>query len=90
MTTDYHHDNRDLLYLRLIQYGINGKILQIIRQMYHNTRSVIQLNGYLSDELPSKQGLKQGDNLSPILFITYINSLIEELNAKNIGIVCGN
>ena len=81
--------DRDLLFMRLLENGIRGSIFSLIEQMYKNTTSVIRLNGCYSNELDSKHGVKQGDNLSQTLFILYINSLLRDLNSKKLGVNCG-
>ena len=78
--------NRQLLYYKLLKGGVNGPIFEIIRQIYQNTTSVMRLNGYLSNELSTTQGSRQGDNLSPCLFNYYINGLIETLRESNEGV----
>ena len=78
--------DRQLLYYKLLKGGVYGPIFEIIRQIYQNNTSVMRLNGHLSNELSTTQGLRQGDNLSPCLFNYYINGLIETLRESNEGV----
>ena len=82
--------NRDLLYCHLVEYGIHGNILDLIKQMYQDTSSVIRLNGLISDSFISESGVKQGDNLSPTMFNGFINGLLTELNDIQCGVEVDN
>ena len=78
--------DRDLLLYRLLTYGINGKIYNAIKSLYQNTMSSVRLNEYMSAWFPVTSDVKQGDNLSPILFCLYINDFALTLKEKNIGV----
>ena len=43
--------------------------------MYKGIKSCISLNGQQSSFFPSNIGLRQGENLSPVLFSLFINDL---------------
>ena len=75
--------NRDMLYFKLLQIGINGKVFKTIRNMYSNTLSAVILGSYITDWFDTDNGVRQGDTLSPTLFAIYINDLVTELNNLN-------
>ena len=70
---------RDVLWFKLIQNGVRGKILNVIQSMYSNIKSRIKFNDNLSNEFSSYIGVRQGECLSPFLFRMYINDLENEL-----------
>ena len=57
------------LWSKIMKYNISGKFLYIIRSMYDNIKSCVSVNGSLSDFFCCSRGLRQGENLSPILFL---------------------
>ena len=62
--------------------GVSGKCLQYIQNMYKGIKSILKINGMLSDFLNCNIGVRQGENLSPFLFSLYINDLKEFLVEK--------
>ena len=82
-----HHD---LLWLKLLQYGIDGKIFRVIKSLYQDMRSMVRLNGMLTEPFHVTLGVRQGDNISPTLFSIYINDLLYEINLLNKGVYYGN
>ena len=65
--------NRTYLWQKLLDSNINGKILNVIRNMYKNAKSHVSLKNVLSDPFPCQVGVRQGENLSPLLFAIFLN-----------------
>ena len=78
--------DRSLLYCRLVEYGVGGTALNLIQEMYSETWNQVRINQQLTPRFTSKNGLKQGDNLSPTAFSVYINDLLNELNNSGLDI----
>ena len=55
---------RDILWFKLIQSGVRGKILGIIQSMYRNIKSRVKFDNVLSDEFSSYIGVSKGECLS--------------------------
>lgn len=73
---------RDILWFKLLQYGIRGKILDVIVSMYKNVKSKVKFNNELSEEFSCMTGVRQGECLSPILFAMYVNDIEQEFITK--------
>ena len=73
---------RDVLWYKLIQMGVRGKVLNIIRSMYSNIKSRVKFDNIISDEFSSFLGVRQGECLSPFLFSMYLNDLESVLIQK--------
>ena len=54
---------------------VNGKMFRIIYNMYQKIKSCVSLNKEQSLFFTSDMGLRQGENLSPVLFSLYLNDL---------------
>ena len=67
--------NRRSLWSKIIANGINGKILRVIMNLYANAKSCVRKEGKLSEMFSSSVGVRQGENLSPLLFAIYVNDL---------------
>ena len=55
--------------------GVCGKKLRIIRSIYHIVKSCVKHCGQFSDLMDISIGLKQGENLSPIMFSLFLEDL---------------
>ena len=78
--------NRTSLWLKLLSYNINGKVLQIIRSMYHNGKSCVRTNSGLTEFFSCGVGVRQGDNFLPLLFALYLNDLEEYIRVEYKGL----
>ena len=67
--------NRIALWHKLIQSNISGKLLNVIKSMYANIKSCVSNDGMMSDIFSSAVGVRQGENLSPIIFALFVNDL---------------
>ena len=64
------------------QLGIPSSLLKWIRIFLSNLTSKINLNGYLSNSIPVKRGIRQGCPLSMLLFIIAIEPLTRKILAS--------
>lgn len=71
------------LWMKLLGNGINGKIFRVIHNLYQNIKSCVEHAGEQSNFFNSYCGVRQGENLSPILFSLYLNDLEEFLTNSN-------
>ena len=65
--------DRSSLWMKLIASGINGNILRVIHNLYAGAKSCVKLNGSMSDYFNCNVGVRQGENLSPLLFAIFLN-----------------
>ena len=70
---------RVLLWQKLLSNNINGKIFELIKNLYSSAKSAIKLNSEVGTFFNFNIGVRQGDNLSPLLFALYLNDLQEFL-----------
>ena len=72
-----HHD---LLWDKLIRYGIHGNFLSVLRSMYMSLQSCVNTSVGITDYFDCTIGTRQGCMLSPILFSLFINDLVSYTN----------
>ena len=61
--------------LKLQRAGVNGKIYELISSLYQHSTSRVKCINTLTDSIDIKQGVHQGNALSPILFNIVINDI---------------
>lgn len=74
---------RDGLWYKLVKENVDGKILNVIRNMYCNIKSRVMVEQQHSDSFICHMGVRQGENLSPLLFAFYVNDIETKLLEHN-------
>ena len=54
-------------------------MLKSVKAMYHSVKSVIKYHNNFSRSFDVLNGVKQGDPLSPLLFIFFINDMMNNI-----------
>lgn len=70
-----------LLFRVLDHIGCRGRFLDMVKAMYLETKYEVRVGGFTSESFSPVRGAKQGDPLSPILFIISINQVLQESSA---------
>jgi len=64
----YDSVRREVLYKILIEFGIPRKLVSLLKMSLTETYSRVQVGKNVSDRFPIRNGLKQVDTLTPMLF----------------------
>ena len=78
--------NRSLLWQKLLTHHIDGKMFKVIHSLYANAKSCVRLRHAKSEFFVSNVGVRQGENLSPILFSLFLNDLSEFISHAYSGL----
>ena len=72
----------------LAYYGFTNPLLSWVKDFLTGRTQVI-VNGCISRKYEVTSGVAQGSVLGPVLFVIYINLLIEKSNSKNLHVYAG-
>ena len=74
---------RELVWEKLRRrFGINGKLLSNVIDLFSDMKGRVQLNGSLTSSFKISTGVVQGSVLGPFLFVLFIDDLLEELQTS--------
>ena len=78
--------DRVSLWNKLLSSGVNGKLLVVIHIMYLNAKSCVKVDDKISDFFNCNVGVRQGENLSPLLFSIFLNDFEFSVSRKYNGL----
>jgi hypothetical protein len=67
----------EALLLKLLHYGITGHLSLLLDEMYSTMQSCVLFNCNYSQWFKHKRGVRQGGVLSAVLYVVYINDLLQ-------------
>ena len=65
--------DRSYLWQKLLSYNVNVMIFHVIKNKYTKAKSCIKKDNLIYGYFPFNIGVRQGANLSPLLFALFIN-----------------
>ena len=74
--------NHHVLLKVLKQFGFGPNFVAWINTLYSNAFTRISINGFLTQEIPLRSGVRQGCPLSPLLYVLIIELLALQLRAN--------
>ena len=79
--------NRSTLWSKMLASGISGKLFDVTKNMYEKAKSSVALTAEAqSDFFTCNIGVRQGENLSPLLFSIYLHDLKSFISRTRNGV----
>ena len=66
------------------EFGIKGKTLNVLKSILQPNKLIIDSGTDLSEAVNQYKGVAQGDSISPLLFVLFINSLLTRLERRKV------
>ena len=82
----FDHIERSSLWQKLLASGINGHVLRVVEVLYAKAKSCVRVENQLSNFFQCHTGVRQGENLSPLLFAMYLNDLQQFMSHRVEGL----
>lgn len=75
-----------IIWMVLKSYGVDNKVITLLQQIYGKSRSAVRIGTDIGEWFQSSVGTRQGDPLSPLLFVAYLERIMDQINLNNDGI----
>ena len=70
------------LLFKLYHAGVRGRLLKCFNEYQSNRKQRVVLNGSVSELSVLKAGVPQGSILGPLLFLVYLNDIVDDLESN--------
>jgi hypothetical protein len=81
----YDSTQRKMLYTIMYEFGLPPQLVRMVRATMTGTEAQVKVQTELTDTFDIRQGLKQGDGLTPMLFNLALEYVIRKLPADANG-----
>lgn len=82
----YDKVHHEALYRILENMGVRGRFLNVIKNMYRNSKMTVRAGGRTTRSFGMKRGNRQGCPLSPLLFIIFVNRLLRDTSCGGVTV----
>ena len=73
---------RNGIWYKLCEIGTSLNFVKSVKAIYNSVKLCVRSLGKVSDCFDSYVGVKQGEPMSPLIFILFLNDVADDLNVK--------
>jgi len=78
-----------VIWATLKSYGVETKMVTLLKNIYENVQSAVWIGKENGEWFRTDVGTRQGDPLSPLLFIAYLDRVIDQVRQNICGVNIG-
>ncbi|CAM4977713.1 unnamed protein product [Rotaria socialis] len=75
-----------IIWAVLRSYGVENKLVILLQQIYEKPQSAVRIGTDIGEWFQTSLGTRQGDPLSPLLFIAYLERVMDTAMQKDSGV----
>ena len=77
---------QDIAWVTLRSYGIGKKLTKILREVGERSQAAVMVGHDIGNWFQTSTGTRQGDPLSPNIFIIYLERMMDGIHGNGSGI----
>lgn len=78
-----------IIWATLKSYGVETKMVTLLQKIYENAQSAVRIGKESGEWFRTDVGTRQGDPMSPLLFITYLDRVMDQVRQNTCGVSIG-
>ncbi|CAM4940035.1 unnamed protein product [Rotaria socialis] len=75
-----------IIWAMLKSYGVDAKMITLLQKIYEKSQSAVRIGRDNGEWFRTDVGTRQGDPLSPLLFIAYLERVMDQVRQNTCGI----
>lgn len=75
-----------IIWATLKSYGVDTKMITLLQNIYEKSQSAVRIGNEYGEWFQTDVGTRQGDPLSPLLFIVYLERVMDQVRQNTCGI----
>ncbi|CAF1081345.1 unnamed protein product [Adineta ricciae] len=79
----------NIIWATLKSYGVEPRMVTLLSQIYEKAQSAVRIGTEYGDWFHTNVGTRQGDPLSPLLFIAYLDRVMDQVRQNTCGVRIG-
>ena len=78
-----------VIWATLKSYGVEAKMVALLEKIYEKSQSAVRIGKETGEWFRTDVGTRQGDPLSPLLFIAYLDRVMDQVRQNTCGVNIG-